>query len=401
MDTLNDYYHRALNYFPSIITALLLFIVALVVAAIARTLVTGLLRRLNLDSRLSHDPSKPAEISGPAGQVTYFVVFLLFLPAILANLGLASLLGPATGFVSTLTSAIPHVFAAVLILVIGLFVARLVRNLVTTFAGSLDRYGSRLGLTGTTKPSSLLGLIVYVLILLPVISATLNALGLPAIAAPVQNLIDRFLGAIPGVLSAALVIGISYFVGRLVAELVSSLLAGVGFDRLPQTLGLNSGSTTVSVRPGAPTPTTPSKIVGTLVMVAIILFATEAALRLLNFPGLANLVAEFIVVAGRVLAGLVVFVVGIYLANLAAQLVASSAGSQSKLLSNVARIATLALFGAMALQQMGIALQIVNLAFGLTLGALAVAFALAFGLGGREAAAKVAEGWRQNLQKPE
>jgi hypothetical protein len=102
-----------------------------------------------------------------------------------------------------------------------------------------------------------------------------------------------------------------------------------------------------------------------------------------------------------VLAGLVILIVGIFLSGLAAQLISSSAGSQSRLLSTVARVAVLTLFGAMALQQMGIALQIVNLAFGLTLGALAVAFALAFGLGGRDAAGKVAEGWRAQLQKKE
>ncbi len=111
--------------------------------------------------------------------------------------------------------------------------------------------------------------------------------------------------------------------------------------------------------------------------------------------------AQLIVVAGKVLAGLAIFAVGIYLASLAASLISSGASGQSRLLSTVARVATLALFGAMALQQMGIALQIVNLAFGLTLGALAVAFALAFGLGGREAAGMVAEGWRQQVQNKE
>lgn len=397
MNTLNSYYERVVSYLPNIVTAVILLVVALLVAALVRTVVTGLLKRTQLDQRLSHDPSRPANMVKPLGDLSYFLVLLLFLPAILANLGAGTLLAPLTGLVTTVVAALPRLVAAVLILVIGLFVARLVRNLVQSFGSGLDRYGARLGLSGTTSLSSLLGLVVYVLILLPVISATLGALGLPAVAQPVQNLIDRFLGAIPGVLSAALVIGIAYFVGRLVADLVAGLLAGIGFDRLPRALGFEA----LPVQAGARPATTPSRIVGTLVLVAIVLFATEAALRLLNFDGLANLVAQFIVVAGRVLAGLVIFLVGIFLANLAADLVASSAGRQSRLLSTVARVATLALFGAMALQQMGIALQIVNLAFGLTLGALAVAFALAFGLGGREAAGKVAEDWRQQLQRRE
>ncbi|WP_425144759.1 mechanosensitive ion channel [Deinococcus sp.] len=398
MNVFTDYYNRAVAYLPSIVTAVLLIIVALVVAAIVRSVVVNVLKRLRLDERLTHDPSKPAALVKPLGDLSYFLVILLFLPTILANLGVGTLLLPLTGLVSTVIAALPRLFGAVLILFIGLFVARLVRNLVTSFSTGLDRYGARLGLSGSTSLSALLGLVVYVLILLPVISATLGALGLPAVAQPVQNLIDRFLGAIPGVLSAALLIGVAYFVGRLVAELVSSLLTGIGFDRLPQALGLGTAPS-ASVKVGSAPATTPSKIVGTVVMVAIILFAAQAALNLLAFAALASLLAQLIVVAGKVLAGLVIFAIGIYLANLAAQLISSSAGAQSKLLSNVARVATLALFGAMALQQMGIALQIVNLAFGLTLGALAVAFALAFGLGGREAAGKVAEDWRQGLQK--
>jgi hypothetical protein len=393
MNVFTDYYNHAVAYLPSIVTAILLIIVALVVATVVRSVVVGVLKRLRLDERLSHDPSKPAHLVKPLGDLLYFLVILLFLPAILANLGVGTLLAPLTGLVATIVAALPRVLGAALILFIGLFVARLVRNLVTSFSGSLDRYGARLGLSGGTSLSSLLGLVVYVLILLPVISATLGALGLPAIAQPVQNLIDRFLAAIPGVLSAALVIGISYFVGRLVADLVAGLLAGIGFDRLPKALGLTTPTT-----PGGQTP---SKIVGTVVMVAIVLFATQAALNLLAFTALANLVAQLIVVGGKVLAGLAILIVGIFLSGLAAQLISSSAGSQSRLLSTVARVAVLTLFGAMALQQMGIALQIVNLAFGLTLGALAVAFALSFGLGGRDAAGKVAEGWRAQLQKKE
>jgi hypothetical protein len=63
-----------------------------------------------------------------------------------------------------------------------------------------------------------------------------------------------------------------------------------------------------------------------------------------------------------------------------------------------AQIFILFLAGAMALRQMGIANEIINLAFGLLLGAMAVALALAFGLGGREIAASQLEEWRQSMR---
>ncbi|WP_424949296.1 mechanosensitive ion channel [Deinococcus sp.] len=393
MDIMTGYFHQLTAYVPSVVAALIIFVVALVVAAVARTVVVRLLRAARVDERLTRDPSRPTNLSKPAGDIVYFLVLLLFLPAVLANLGLTSMLAPATGLITTLVNALPRVIGAALILYIGLFIARLLRGIVEGLASSLDGYGARLGLSGTTRLSSLLGLLVFILILLPVISASLSTLGLPAIGAPIQNLIDRFLAFIPSLISAVLVVAIAYFVARLVAQLVAGLLAGVGFDRLPTTLGLSQG--------GAPLRTPPSQIAGTVVLVAIVLFASVEALKLLGFVALSLLVGQFIVLAGHILLGLLILVVGVYLSTLFAGLVAGNGGSQSRLLASAVRVATLVLFGAMALQQMGIASNIVNLAFGLTLGALAVAFALAFGLGGREAAAKVAEGWRENLQKRE
>ncbi len=73
--------------------------------------------------------------------------------------------------------------------------------------------------------------------------------------------------------------------------------------------------------------------------------------------------------------------------------VLAAGAAQSRLLAPGARIAIMVLSGAMALRHMGLADEIVNLAFGLILGAVAVALAIAFGLGGREFVARHLEGW--------
>ena len=85
-------------------------------------------------------------------------------------------------------------------------------------------------------------------------------------------------------------------------------------------------------------------------------------------------------------------IIGFWLANLAYQAL-SRAEHSSGLIANIARFAILGLVIAMGLRAMGVANEIVYLAFGLTLGAVAVAVALAFGLGGREAAARLANQW--------
>jgi hypothetical protein len=78
--------------------------------------------------------------------------------------------------------------------------------------------------------------------------------------------------------------------------------------------------------------------------------------------------------------------------------VKASEAAQAGLLAMAARISILVLAGAMALRQMGLANEIINLAFGLLLGAIAVAAALAFGLGGREIAAREVERWLQSIK---
>ncbi len=86
------------------------------------------------------------------------------------------------------------------------------------------------------------------------------------------------------------------------------------------------------------------------------------------------------------------------MANLAFNVINSSGNPQARILGQVARVAIIALVSAMALQQIGVASDIVNLAFGLLLGAIAVAIALAFGLGGRDIAHEQVREWLNSFK---
>jgi len=286
---------------------------------------------------------------------------------------------------------LPNVVAAGIILLVGWFVARIVRRIVTGLlaAAGANQLADRVGLSqvlGRQSLSGLVGLVVYIMILVPVLISALNALQIEAVTRPATNMLDAFLAAIPNIFAAAVVLAIAYIVGRLVAGLVTNLQAGIGFDTVPARLGLTSSTPTVNRR-------TPSEIVGILTLVAVMLFATVEALRLLNFTALADLLAELVQLGGQVILGLIILAIGAYLANLAAELIRSSDTPNTGLLALAARIAILLLAGAMALRQMGIANEIVILAFGLMLGAVAVAAAIAFGLGGREVAGRELEHW--------
>jgi hypothetical protein len=287
--------------------------------------------------------------------------------------------------VGEVLAMLPNVLAAAIIGLVGWGLAVIVRNLVANLlAGTgADRMGETAGLRGTMPLSRLVGLVLYVLVLVPSLIAALNALQIAAITAPATEMLNGVMQAIPNVFAAAVILVTAYLVSRLVAKLVSDVLGGTGFDRLPGKLGLAE----------AFDEATASELVGRVIVFFVMLFATVEAANRLGFTRMADLVSMFIQFGGAVLLGSAIIAVGFWLSNLAHDAIVRVYGDRSAGAANVARFAILALVIAMGLREMGLAEDIVNLAFGLTLGAVAVAFALSFGLGGREAAGRQMEHW--------
>ena len=128
--------------------------------------------------------------------------------------------------------------------------------------------------------------------------------------------------------------------------------------------------------------------------------ATVEAGNQLGFHRFSDMIGTFVEFAGDVLLGSVILIIGFMLANVAYEAITRASGEgRATALARIARLAILGIVVAMGLRAMGIADDIVNLAFGLTLGAVAVAVALAFGLGGREAAGRLASRWVDRLCK--
>jgi hypothetical protein len=113
----------------------------------------------------------------------------------------------------------------------------------------------------------------------------------------------------------------------------------------------------------------------------------------------AALLIQVTELGGKVIFGTVIIVVGIFLARILSNLVGSSTG-ESGYAQTIVKYAIIALFTAIGLTFMGLADQIVMLAFGLILGSAAVATAIAFGLGGRDYAARVLEEWHEGNSTP-
>jgi len=412
---LNELLSEVTNFIPQIFGAAVWLGVAWLVATVARIIVIKGLATFKIDERLNQemaDESVPeAEHVGIAetiGNALYWFIFFLFLPIILETLGLENTLSPLLSLVDEVFLILPNLFAAALIGVVGWFIAQIVRRLVTNLlkATGADQVGAKFGLAGTEGSQSLswiLGTIAYILILIPVAISAFEVAQIEAISTPAIAMLDQVLMLLPKILGAAIILTFAYVVGDYVSELVTNVLTGFGFDNVLVWLGLEDllGSPTPTDEEGE-TPAkkvkTPSQIIGTISLVAIMLVASLTAVDILEIEALTSVVGIVLAIAGQVLVALLIFGLGLYFSNISYKALASSGTRQAKIMGQAARIIILVLVGAMALEQMGIATNIVNLAFGLLVGGIAVAIAIAFGLGGKDIAAEQVRGWLDSMK---
>jgi len=376
---------------PRILGAGAILLLAWIVASFVRLVVEQAARLTNVDDRLSRQAQlgeeQPLSVASSLATAAYWLVFLLFLPAVFGRLQMTELAQPIEQMTARLLDFLPNGLGAALILLVGWFLARIVRQVVANLlaVAGADDVGRRVGLFGDQPLAALVGTVVYAIIMILVAIQALTALRIEAISGPAIQMLSSVFGAIPSLVAAGLLLLVAYYAGRLVSGLATTVLEGVGFDRLPARLGIAA----VQV----PGDRSPSHMAGLLVLLAIMLFAGAEAASLLGFGSLAGAIDEIIAFGGQLLVALVIFGLGLYLANIAFDAVRSTGSAHASSLAWLARGAITVLVAAMALEHVEVGQAIVQDAFRAVVFALAAAAALAFGLGGREAAALRLQRW--------
>jgi hypothetical protein len=419
---LNGFLGQITTFIPKLFGALLLSAIAWGIATVSKLLVSRSMRSANLDARLGQQLEDSAE-AVPLGETLanalYWFILLLFLPLILDAVGLQQALQPLQSLVNQLLSALPKILKAGLIGVVGWLIAQTVRriltNLLTTSGADrlLPQFRSSQG-NGGQSLSQLLGMVAYVLILIPTAIASLEALEIAAVSRPATAMLDQALKYLPQIFVASLIVVAAYFFAQFARDIVTNILTSLGFDNILTWLGLPAIAGTEQANAQASDQSsdsdngetlttlpklTPSQLVGIVVLIGIMLVAIATATDVLQIAALTRIVFGVLEISGRVLSGVIIFAIGLYLANLAFGLIASSGSRQARILGHTARISIIALISAMALKQIGVASNIVDLAFGLITGAIAVAIALAFGLGGRDVASDQIRNWLESFKR--
>ena len=370
--------NQVLTFIPNLIAAIAVGVIGWVIATVARTAINAALAKTSMDERLSAKAGvKP--MSSTIADMVYWFILLVVLTMVLGQLELDGLFAPLTNMVDKIFSFIPNILIAGVVFVVGYIIAKVVRGIVTNLVSTFDvqKLASKAGLSEQNSLPNIAGSLAFLVVIIPTIIAALNALKIDVIARPATNMLNKIMEALPNIFMAAAILIVTFYVVRMVANIIKGLIENTQINQLPAKVGLQE--------------TMGDKKISDLVSYAIIffamLFAAIAAADLLGFEPISAIIAMFIAFGANIILGAIILFIGFWLANIIAGVVErSEQGSQ--FLANIVRVLIMGLVLAMGLKAMGIADSIVNLAFGLTLGAVAVAFALSFGLGGQEAAAR-------------
>src|SRR5512143_3222772 len=208
---LNALLNAIFAYIPSLIAGGVVIFIAWLLATILRAITRGFLQATKMDKRVGDAADlKDWPLARAVGEVVYWLVWLIFLPIIFAAFGLTALIAPVMNLLADLLGWIPNLIVAALILIVGWFIARIVQRIAASFFAALgtDKLSDRVGLSkymGKLTLSALIGMVVFVLLMIPIIIAALEALGLTALSAPLVAMLTNVMIAIPVIIVAAIV----------------------------------------------------------------------------------------------------------------------------------------------------------------------------------------------------
>lgn len=389
------------SYLPAAARVIMLIFIASFLSNTVKKLVIKSLTKLKPVSYLSKwnlvkSDTNEANLIQTIGQIFYFVTVIFFLPIILSGLGVASVVDPISSMFAKFFGFIPNIIAAGFILFLGFYFCKFIKNLVKNLIINLpiDKWmskalgqDSQTALTNEAQLADVLSTVVYVLIFVPILATALDTLGVAALSKPIVALLDQVVGFIPNMITAVLLLVIGGFLAKLIGNLVEKLLETSGINQYSKYLSFDEKAANYSL----------SKVIANLVRAVLGVFFLVQAIAVLNLEVLNTIGFSVIAFLPAVISALLILALAVVGGNILADFFTKV--TNNKFLGEVVRYGLLVLAVFMTLDQLNIAPAIVQSTFTIILSALAVAFALAFGLGGRDFAAKQLDKLDKNINK--
>lgn len=395
---IDSLFYPLLSALPGVIRMLVLVIIAFVLAGLLRKLTLAGLNKIQFAQKVQEWGVIKTEDNGQAliktlGQLAYYLAILFFLPSILSGLNISSTVDPISSMFEKFFAFIPNMIAAGLILFVGTFFCKFIKGLLTGVLERLDIDAWYTKVTGQVKLPfdsqqiiSVLSTVVYVVIFIPILTLALETLGITSISQPIVTILNQVIGILPNVLVALILIAVGSFVAKLIGNLLENLL---------ETAGINNYSKYLFAKEEANFEL--SAIITQVVRAIIIVFFFIQAIQVLNLEVFNAVGSALLAYLPSLISALAIVILAIIASNLVANFLQKV--TDSPLVITIVRYLIIVFAVFMALDQLKFAQHIVQSTFTIVLGALAVAFALAFGLGGRDFAARQLEKLEKKIDK--
>ncbi len=373
------------------IIALVTIVIGYFISKIAAAIVSGAINRTGIGKKAQ---TTGGNIGKSLSKAVFWVLWLVF---ILLGLGqfpmVSESLAPIKGMMANIFDYLPQLVVGAVVLAVGVMLSKVVKEALssTLEAAQVDRFATKFGMgasedgvASTSLARSLGGLAAAIVTIIFAVTA-IGIWDIPGVSEPVSNVLNTILGYIPRIIGAAIILAVFVFIGRFVSNLAKSTLPALGVDNSLKTVAALDGDNPSFV---------PSNIIATIAFVGIVLMGLIAAMSTLDIPQLTNIFEIILGVGGRVVFGAIIIGVGLFIANFVSKIVTQTSGD---LAGKIVKYATIVIVTFMGLESMQLGEGIVDTAFSYSLMAAAVAGgvggAIAFGLGGREWAAKKLQEW--------
>lgn len=363
------------------------FFIFLIGKVVAKSIGKGIgkaIAKSGVDDKLSkYLGGSNTSASGLIGKLVGLVIFLFVLIFALDFAGLKDVTEPLNNLLSGFLNVIPNLVGAGIIAYITFILAKVIKEILLNVLQAA-RADERLGMDAEKAPiANGIGGVAFGLIALGGLTAALGVLGIEAISTPVTQIFQTILNSIPNILIAGIILTIGVFVAKIVREILTNLLQGIGVDQLPAKMGLSNipteGKNSVS------------SIVGLISFISVIVLMSAAAINELKIEILSQASANIFSGYFNLLIAILIIGAGLMASGYAYRALAD----KNLLLARVAKIAIIAISSVAGLQRSGIAPEITGAPFQAIVYALGLALglggAIAIGLGGKDYVARFLE----------
>jgi hypothetical protein len=375
---------------PQVVGAIIIMAVAYILALVVRAVLGAAIDRIPFVANANRKKAAEKSIGGSIGSAGFWIVILIGLVMALERLGMKSVSDSIRVTIDQIFAYLPQIIGATITFFVFVIVARVARQAVTATleVAHADELPKKIGLAaGPVAITSMLGAIVFALIIIPGGVAALEVLDIDAITVPAIAMLNSVMSAIPDIAVAAIIIGIFALIAKFVTDLGKKILPNTGIDGAVAKLGLLDE---------ADSGITASTIVAQIAGLIILLLGLIQGMKTLGFEPLTEALDIVLSIGSSILFGSVIILAGVLVSGVVAKAMTATGGAASDLVAKIARYIIVVLSVILGVSRMGLDPSgsfITDAALIILIGT-ALAGGIAFGLGGKDWAARQLDRWK-------